>query len=369
MPRKKPPHVDHYIDCRGRHRWAFRIGHGPRTPLPPLGTPEFDAAYVAALAGRLKLQPEERPPSGGHDTIAGLVSSYIKSAAFRDLRRTTKPGYLSRLEMLRVEHGHRSVSGMTRERIENVILAPLDDRPGAKIDTLKKLRILIKHAIAIGWLNHDPSLGIKRPRNAEIRSWTDAEIETFRARWPISSKQRLAFEIMLTTGLRRSDAHRLTWRDVNGDIIRVTTQKTGAKVAIKAHRDLLEVLAVADRRHITIIVTEYGRPFTVDGFSDWMRDAIAAAGLPLDCQPHGLRKAAGRRLAEAGCTTREIMAVLGHKSLAEAERYTRDADHEQLAAGAITKLEGGDARTKREQTPLTVSAAVPNTVKSNGKSA
>ena len=50
-----------------------------------------------------------------------------------------------------------------------------------------------------------------------------------------------------------------------------------------------------------------------------MRDAIRAAGLPLDCQPHGLRKAAGRRLAEAGCSAREIMAVLGHKTLSEAD--------------------------------------------------
>src|SRR5262249_53533281 len=37
-----------------------------------------------------------------------------------------------------------------------------------------------------------------------------------------------------------------------------------------------------------------------------------------ECQPHGLRKAAGRRLAEAGCTAHEIMAVLGHTTLTEA---------------------------------------------------
>src|SRR5258705_4916889 len=71
-----------------------------------------------------------------------------------------------------------------------------------------------------------------------------------------------------------------------------------------------------------------------------LRDAITAAGLPLDCQPHGLRKAAGRRLAEAGCSANEIMSVLGHQTLAEAERYTRDADQAHLATGAFAKLEG-----------------------------
>src|SRR5262249_28587945 len=102
--------------------------------------------------------------------------------------------------------------------------------------------------------------------------------------------------------------------------------------------ELLKVLTVASREHATIVSTEYGKPFTVDGFSQFMRDAIKAAGLPLDCQPHGLRKAAGRRLAEAGCTAHEIMSVLGHRSLSEAERYTRDADQEAMATAAVAKL-------------------------------
>jgi enterobacteria phage integrase len=108
------------------------------------------------------------------------------------------------------------------------------------------------------------------------------------------------------------------------------------------------VLEQARHNHVTILVTEYGKPFTVDGFSGFLRDAIKAAGLPLDAQPHGLRKAAGRRLAESGCSTRQIMSILGHKSLAEAERYTRDADQIRLATDAITQLEG---RTGNEDRP------------------
>src|SRR3954464_2254615 len=84
----------------------------------------------------------------------------------------------------------------------------------------------------------------------------------------------------------------------------------------------------------------YGKPFTVDGFSQWMRDAITEAGLPLGCQPHGLRKATGRRLAEAGATAKMIMSVLGHTTLAEAERYTEEADQIGLAEDALIKLEG-----------------------------
>jgi integrase len=69
-----------------------------------------------------------------------------------------------------------------------------------------------------------------------------------------------------------------------------------------------------------------------------MADAIAKAGLPDHCVLHGLRKAATRRLAEAGCTTLQIMAVTGHKTLAEVERYTEAAQQAPRAKDAISRL-------------------------------
>jgi integrase len=143
----------------------------------------------------------------------------------------------------------------------------------------------------------------------------------------------------------------MTWADVSERTIRVVQQKTGRKLTIPLHRELLTVLAGAEREYAMIINTDYGRPFTVDGFSQWLRIAITAAGLPLDCQPHGLRKAAGRRLAEAGCSAHEIMAVLGHKTLSEAERYTREADQTRLATEAMIKLEGRRANRSAQTDP------------------
>jgi Phage integrase family len=66
-------------------------------------------------------------------------------------------------------------------------------------------------------------------------------------------------------------------------------------------------------------------------------NAIRAAGLPKRCKAHGLRKAAARRLAEAGCSVSEIAAITGHKTLAEVERYTRPADQERLARQAMER--------------------------------
>ena len=53
--------------------------------------------------------------------------------------------------------------------------------------------------------------------------------------------------------------------------------------------------------------------------------------------PHGLRKAACRRLAEAGCSANEIAAISGHASLREVERYTKAADQARMARNAMAR--------------------------------
>jgi integrase len=109
------------------------------------------------------------------------------------------------------------------------------------------------------------------------------------------------------------------------------------------HSELQKALAAAARNHVTILNTEFGKPFTIDGFSQFMRDAITEAGLPLDCKPHSLRKTLGRRMADAGCSAHEIMAALGHTTVAEAERYTREADRRRGGRQAVFKLEAHNA--------------------------
>jgi integrase len=364
-PRKLPKFCETWTDRHGKTRVYFRRGKGARVALPSeINSDEFNEAYAAALAGDVVARKAKREPAAP-GTVGALILSYQQSATYIELRETTKKGYQSRIEALRAKHAHRTLSGMTREGIVTKILAPYAGRPGAALSILKMLRVLIRHAIEIGWLRHDPSLGIKRPKVGEIRSWTDDEIARFERRWPKGTRERLAFALMLYLGQRRSDVHRMTWAATTATTITLTQQKTGARLVIPLHSELRDILAASTRDHVTILNTAFGRPFTVDGFSQFMRDAIAAAGLPLECQPHGLRKAAGRRLAEAGCTAREIMAILGHKTLSEAERYTRDADQQRLAEAAIVRLETGRSGN-RSPKPLPKSLGIAP--KNKGKS-
>src|SRR6516165_6527904 len=79
--------------------------------------------------------------------------------------------------------------------------------------------------------------------------------------------------------------------------------------------------------------------FTPAGIRAWMAEKIGLAGFSGHCVTHGLRKAAARRLAEAGLTTPKIMAITGHKSLQEVERYPRETGQERSAQAAFRKLE------------------------------
>ena len=190
----------------------------------------------------------------------------MRSAEYIGLRDTGKLGYISRLEMLRTVHGHRTVAGLSRERIITGILQPYADRPGAALDTLKKLRILIRHAINVGWLKHDPSLGIKRPKIKKIRSWTDDEIEHFKS-VGLSALNNAAFHLFLNLGQRRSDVVRLAQTHITPERkIRIKQQKTGRELLIPLHRDTLEALDAFEMQHIVIVTTAYDKPFTVDGF-------------------------------------------------------------------------------------------------------
>jgi integrase len=100
---------------------------------------------------------------------------------------------------------------------------------------------------------------------------------------------------------------------------------------------LKAILDVTQPNNMTFLATSEGRPFTAPGFTNWFRDCCNQARLPNGLSAHGLRKAACRRLAEAGCTAHEIMSISGHTSLREVQRYTAAADQVRLARAAMQK--------------------------------
>jgi integrase len=128
------------------------------------------------------------------------------------------------------------------------------------------------------------------------------------------------------------------WPDVENTAIRVVQGKTGAKLWIPLHPELSRVLEAWKKTNLVIVATSFGQRFSSKGLSNYVADKIELAGLPERCVTHGIRKAAARLLAEAGCSANEIAAITGHESLEEVARYTKAAEQKRLAQSAIGRL-------------------------------
>ena len=327
-----PPYVHAFLDRHGKPRHYFRRPGFKQVSLPGLPwSPEFMAAHEAALAGQPLQIGSSRVMPG---TMRALAVSYFNSPAFRSMGGTTQQDYRQVVERFCEHHGDKRAATLQREHIVRLMTTR---KPNSANRLRKVLRAMMKHAAELGIRSDDPTRDVRavRIKTDGYHSWTEAEIAQFEARHPIGSRARLALALLLYTGQRRSDVVRMGRQHIRDGALHVRQQKTGVELVIPVHPDMQAMISNATDR-LTFLVNELGRPFPVGSFSNWFRAACDMANLH-HCSAHGLRKAAARRLAEAGCTEHEIAAITGHASLREIARYTKAADQRRLAIAAIEK--------------------------------
>ncbi len=121
-------------------------------------------------------------------------------------------------------------------------------------------------------------------------------------------------------------------------VIHLTQRKTGAALCIPVHAELAAIIEAPPSDNLTFLVTRDSSPVADAGFGNLFREWCNEAGLPKQCSAHGPRKAACRRLAEAGCSAPEIMAISGHASLREVQRYCAAADQARMARSAMATV-------------------------------
>ena len=336
LMRRPPQYVNGFIDRYGKARWYFRRAGFKKVPLPGLPwSPEFMAAYEHALAGQ-PLQIGSARTSPG--TVGALAASYFNSSDFRSLKPSSQAIYRGVIDRFCIQYGDNRVAGLKREHVVK-LMAARAEKPVAANNLRKVLRAMMKHAVEIGLRVDDPTRDVKaiRVKSDGFHSWNEDEIAQFEKRHPIGSLGRLAFALLLYTGQRRSDVVRMGPQHIRDGVLGVRQQKTGIELAIPVHSTLADVIAETPTYHLTFLTNQFGRPFTAGYFGQWFREQCDMAGLR-HCSAHGLRKAAARRLAEAGCSTHEIAAITGHASLKEVARYTEAADRRRLAQSAMAKV-------------------------------
>lgn len=294
---------------------------------------------------RLCLAPEK--------TIRQTVDAFYESSAFRKGGPRTRAWKRYELEAFCATEwkfgrtfGDLPIASLTFGHVDAVVVAKLD-RPGACQSFVRVLRALIKFAIKAGIPIDDPTYGIELPslNPRGFRMWTEEEIAIFEAKYPIGTMERRVLALALFSALRRQDLVILGRQHIHHGAIYICPEKTrmttGVFLVIPIHPELARVLAAVPESQKTFLQNPFGRasrPFKPNHLTNWFAAACHAAGLPKGLCLHGLRKAACRRLAEAGCTVHEIMAISGHRTLRQVERYTMTVSWEKLAKTAMGNL-------------------------------
>jgi integrase len=330
--RRPPKYVQAFTDQHGHPRFYLRRRGHKKIPLPglPYG-PEFMEAYERALAGHPADVGEGRTKPG---TINAAIATYYRDQSFTTLAPSTQKAYRWTLERFRQEHGEKRVGLLQRQHL---VVLLREKKQFAARNWLKAIKSLMKFCVELGLRADDPTTSIKaKVKTDGHHSWSEQEIEQFQRRHGPETKARLALALLLYTGQRRGDVIRMGRQHIRDGAIAVRQQKTGTELVIPIHPTLEEIIGKVPADHLTLLTTQYGRPFTTSGFSNFFRGKCNEAGLQ-QCSAHGLRKAAARRLAEAGCSVHEIASITGHIGLHEVARYTKGADQVRLARAAMAK--------------------------------
>jgi integrase len=230
--------------------------------------------------------------------------------------------------------------------------------PGAANNRRKYLSSMFGWAIDCDLMRSNPAREVRRLRYATsgFHTWTLEEVHKFEARHPVGTKARLALALLLFLGVRRGDLVTLGRQHVKNGFMRIVPRKTRHKREDVSEKPILSVLADIIARSptgaMTYLETQYGKPFTANGFGGWFRDRCDEAELP-HCTAHGLRKAGATIAAENGATDRQLMALFDWTSEKQANVYTAAADRKRLATEAA-RLIAGD-QTQNENCPTVLS--------------
>jgi integrase len=365
---RKYRHVTEDVDRHGNVRVYFRRKGQPKVRLTETpGTPAFDQKYQRIYRGELTeaaLKAATRA-AAAPGTMRWLCEQYYTSAVFQALGESTRKVRRSILDGICAsipKNGINPIGTFRYAFMEPHNVATLRDEkatlPEAANARVKALRQLFTWASSPEYRYADKNpareVAYLKSNNPDgFRAWTEADVSKFEARHPIGTKARLALDLLLYTGVRRSDVVKLgPQMERDGKLIFSETK--GRAKLVKTHElPILQPLRVsidATRTgHLVYLVTAFGRPHSAKAFGAWFKRRCREAGIDNDLSAHGLRKLGAQRCVEAGATEHQIMALFGWASTKQAATYTRRANRARLEAEAAVLLQGP---RRNESVPL-----------------
>lgn len=328
------PHLNRSGEYRsGNPRWYYRPKGSKGIPLP-----DARMTDIAWLSAYTKAAGVKRVPSVVPGTLSSVIIKYLESDNYQQLSPLTKNVRRRALERI------RKTKSTGENLTPDIIRADLAQYKGhAQHTQLKMWRGFCKYLQQIGAIKVNPAKDMERAPVARSDGhipWLLLDVLRLRKHYSVHTAERLAFELIYFTGASMVDAVKLGPGNLSpGGWLSYRRQKTGGLVEIPFDRELpyfarsftadLDLLKQAIKAsphcHMTWMVTQTGTSRSAKAASSWFSRKAKAAGIE-GKTAHGLRKTRNMLIAECEGTPTQLMSWLGHETLAEATRYSKQFD-------------------------------------------
>lgn len=334
----------------GNHRYRVRVEGEKRKRITlSIGPdhPEFAEHYYAARRG-VKLKdaaPVEAEKEFTFGWLTRKFEEHMKEMVGSNrLSPLTLKQRAHSLKLARQRHGSKSMAMRTINVIN--MRDRLSATPGAADNVVKALKAMYVWAMQRGYVLENPAAGVSKinPGGNESKAWTAKNLRQFRDVHPVGTMANRYITLLAFSACRISDAIWLGSKEITPEsddedfplwLEWQPTKRHSAFVSIPMLPPLIDAVQGADG---TFIVTDDGRPYaSTESLRNRVRKWCGEADLQ-GLSSHGVRKAAGSLLSEAGASQYEIMAIHGHSSARTSEIYTKAAQRRRLARGGFARL-------------------------------
>ena len=279
-----------------------------------------------------------RATSTPKDSVGALLVAFRSSPEWSTYAPTTRARYGSYATPLEAFKDVPAADVRRRHILDIRDRIAYRDGPAAANRFASVASVIFAWAVGREWIEHNPARGIKQLPGGALRAWTMAEYADAMPRLP--EPIRRAVVLARWTGQRRGDLCALPWGAYDGATIRLTQIKTRVHLAIPVAPDLRSELDAWRPADATgpILRTCQGVPWVGEYMSTVLGEELAKMSPDLvGLNVHGLRKLCAADLAQRGCSTHEIAAITGHKTLSMVAHYTASVDQSRLAETAMMR--------------------------------
>ena len=231
----------------------------------------------------------------------------------------------------------REVSQFSSTNIRSFLAALQTQKNPSRNTMLRKiasLRSFAAYLLEQGELLQNPFKLLPAPKREKLlpKFLTVPETEQLldtAAHTKMAPRDRALFELMYSSGLRRSEVVGLKISDVDffNGIVKVFGKGSKERLvpvtdeALAAIKDYLACRKNPQPQE-PLFLNHSGKPLTGDGLAYIFKNTAIAAHLARKVTPHSLRHSFATHLLNNGCDLRSLQEMLGHKSLAATQVYT-----------------------------------------------